>query len=155
MRTLPRDGVGTHRDRVGPHICINIQLGGRVGPVEPDPRGGAGQASGCPSNLCMIRKKNSLLLQTFLSSSPLDFWTFRRSFWAVARWQKDFPWRCPIWRRQKFNFLLTHMYNCTETCCHVELGTIHILRKHIFRIFWPTSLVCKHVFNSTSFKDWK
>ena len=43
MRTLPRDGVGTHRDRVGPHICINFKLGGRVGPTEPeDPRGRAG-----------------------------------------------------------------------------------------------------------------
>ena len=90
MRTLPRDGVGTHRDRVGPHICINFQLGGRLGPTETRPQGRAGH-QGAPPNFFMIRKKNF-----FLSPAPLDFWTFRRSFWAVARWQKDFPWRCPI-----------------------------------------------------------
>ena len=26
-----------------PHICINFQLGGRVGPVDPCPKGGRGQ----------------------------------------------------------------------------------------------------------------
>ena len=38
--------------------------------------------------------------------------------------------------------------NTSEYIAPFFLGTIHILRKHIFRIFGPPSPLCKHGFSS-------
>ena len=120
MRTLPRDGVGTHRDRVGPHICINIQLGGRVGPVEPGPRGGAGQASGGPSNWCMIRKKN--LANFFIG--PLRFLDLPTGLLGCSQMAERLPMALPDLKKTKIQLFAV----CYMAHTHVQLYRVLLPR---------------------------
>ena len=111
MRTLPRDGVGTHRDRVGPHICINFQLGGRLGPTETRPQGRAGHQGASPK-ICMIRKKNF-----FFITSPLRFLDLPTVLLGCSQMAERLPMALPDLKKTKIQLFAV----CCMAHTHVQL----------------------------------
>ena len=124
MRTLPRDGVGTHRDRVGPHICINFQLGGRVGPVEPGPIGGAWQASGGPLQFLYDTAEKPSSLANFFIIGPLRFLDLPTVLLGCSQMAERLPMALPDLKKTKIQLFAV----CYMAHTHVQLYRVLLPR---------------------------
>ena len=114
MRTLPRHGVGTHWDRVGPHICINFQLGGRVGPVEPCPRGG-GARQGIRGPLQFLYDKEEKTI--FFINGPVRFLDLPTVLSGCSQMAERLPMALPDLKKTKIQLLAV----CCMAHTHVQL----------------------------------
>ena len=118
MRTLPRDGVGTHRDRVGPHICINFQLGGRDGADGTRPQGGGGgQGIKGPLQFLFLKEKNLLMQLTFFIITPLGFLNLPTVLLGCSQMAERLPMALPDLKKTKIQLFAV----CCMAHTHVQL----------------------------------
>ena len=100
-----------------PHICINFQLGGRVGPVEPGPRGGAGQASGDPLQLFYDKEEKPFSLPNFFIIGPLRFLDLPTVLLGCSQMAERLPMALPDLKKTKIQLFAV----CCMAHTHVQL----------------------------------